>query len=102
MDDNDFVTEVARRINTFFEQNEERARAALMMPIHQAGYASVAQLFGELCMPKGITKNSDPAVLADKLILIPKIEDQQLTGVEVLTMTEFQERAGKSQKPPVH
>lgn len=102
MDDNDFVTEMARRINTFFEQNEERARTALMMPVFQAGYASVAHFLGELCMPKGITKDSDPEALAEKLILLPKSGDQGLTGVEVLTMAQFEERAKKAQEPPVH
>lgn len=100
MDDKDFVIEVARRINTFFEQSPERARMALSTPLFHARYASVAHLLGELCMPK--IKEASAEQLQEQLLLVPKIEDGALQGVEVLSLEEFQERAKKAQEPPVH
>jgi hypothetical protein len=101
MEDNEFVVELARRINTFFEQDEDRTRAVLSTPIPAAGYASVAHFLGELCMPKGI-KDLNPSEMGSKNLLVPKVKDGKLLGVEVVTMDEFKKAFEKPEDPPVH
>ena len=100
MTDNDFVVELARRINTFFEQDANRTRTVLSTPIRTAGYASVAHFLGEVCMPK--MKEMSPETLAQSLLLIPQIEEGRIMGLQVITIEEFEAQAKKAQEPPVH
>ena len=102
MTDAEFVTELARRLNTFLEQNPDRANVALSTPLAHAGYAGVAHFLGELAMPSGLTNSSKMGELGDALFLYPDIQNNRIARFEVVPGSELAERAEKADKPPVH
>ena len=101
MDHNDFVVELARRLNTFFEQNRERTQAVLGMPLPIGGYASVAHFLGELCMPHGVKEEEgQEGELDSKMILVPKVEEGKLQEIEAITLGEFKQRFEATKNGP--
>jgi len=92
MTDAEFVTELARRLNTFLEQNPERANMVLATPLTLAGYAGVAHFLGELGMPKGVNATT-PADIAEAMFLYPNVKNGAITSFEVVSGADLAKKA---------
>jgi hypothetical protein len=94
MTDAEFVTELARRLNTFLEQSPERANLVLATPMPHAGYAGVAHFLGELGMPHGVEAATSKEDIKDALFLYPNVVNRKITDFSVVTGAELAEKAG--------
>jgi len=102
MTDAEFVTELARRLNTFLEQDSERANGVLATPMPHVGYAGVAHFLGELALPKGASKDVNMKDLQETLFMFPIIAEERIVQFEVVTGVDLAQRAAEALKPPVH
>ena len=93
MTDAEFVTELARRLNTFLEQNPERANMVLATPLPHAGYAGVAHFLGELGMPKGVDAITSEEQIAELLFLYPNVENKMITNFAVMSGADMAKKA---------
>lgn len=100
MTDSEFADEVAARLNRFLELNYQRAHATLITPLTHVGYANVAHMLGQLCLPHGMTQATAPEAMLDTKFLMPVIDKEkgQITGFESVTGAELQKRAQEAQE----
>jgi len=92
MTDEEFVEELATRLNLFIDVDEQRSLAVLTTPLMQAGYANVGHFLGQLCCPRGITDASPPEQLANVKFLMPVLKKGRITSFRAVTGTEIQEK----------
>jgi hypothetical protein len=90
MTHDDFVQELAERLNSFIKRVPQHALATLSMPLPMVGFASVAQVFGVVSMPGA----SNP----EHLFLMPKVNAEgQLEGFECISGVELANRMNSAE-----
>jgi hypothetical protein len=92
MTDDEFVAELATRLNLFLQSDDQRSQAVLTTPLMHAGFASVGHFLGQICCPRGITDQSPPEQLENVKFLMPHIDKGRIVRFECVTGAELQER----------
>lgn len=96
MTDSEFIEEMATRLNLLIEGDPARAAVVLTTPLVRAGYANVGHFLGQMCLPRGITQDTDPAELQNVKFLMPVMEGGRIARFEAVTGAELQEKAGQA------
>ena len=95
MTDEEFLEEMAARLNLFIEGDAKRAHVTLATPLTHAGYASVGHFLGQLCSPRGITEKTEADLLQNVKFLMPEFDEGRITGFQAVTGADLQKRVAE-------